>query len=75
MPKIQTCRGCSAEFISKSKKRFCPECMKLVAAGWGKDIFLIERLRAEFIKKHGRYLDYGAFVNYIKYIEQKGKHE
>jgi len=71
MPIKQACRGCTTEFISKSKKRLCPECMRLVVAGREKDIFLIERLRAEYNQKYGFRFEYGGFVNYIKSIERK----
>lgn len=51
----------------------CPECRYFLRALYNKNIYFVERLRAEYIKRCGRYLSYGQFVAQMQQIERRRK--
>lgn len=53
------------------KDKICFECRYFLRALHSKNIFFVEQLRAEYIKRYGRYLSYGQFVAKLREIERR----
>lgn len=56
-----------------SKDNICPICRYFLRALHSKDVHFVERMRYEYIKRHGGYLSYGQFVAKLEQIERRRK--
>ncbi len=54
-----------------NKDNICPVCRYFLRALRSKDVFFIERLRYEYIKRYGKYISYGQFVAKLEHIERR----
>ena len=52
------------------KDNICPVCRYFLRGLHSKDVFFVERLRYEYIKRYGGYLSYGQFVAKLQQIER-----
>ncbi len=53
-----------------NKDNVCPVCRYFLRALHSKDVYFVERLRQEYIKRYGKYISYGQFVTKLEQIER-----
>ncbi len=62
--------GCG-ELYEPQHDKICPVCRYFLRALRSKDVFFVEQMRAEYIKRYGKYLSYGQFVAKLEQIERR----
>lgn len=76
MPKkgSKRCRACGSFFLpERAGRRLCPECRELTAMGRTDNILEFERMRDRYNGRHGTFLTYGQFSEYIAQIRTRIK--
>lgn len=68
--------GCGEQYEPQhNKDNICPICRYYLRALHSKDVYFVERLRHEYIKRYGKYLSYGQFVAKLREIERRRRND